>query len=200
MSTLTLNECEAWILWFSDIDREQVHFHGHGAKEAALKAYEHAKMAWTCRLYHCVAHSGYGPETAHDSVTHETFVRPPHWHCRTHGNFDAMVAVGCPECMRLARQALIQIQRETWASPWEAGQAAHKLASDALDPSTSEKASEPREWRFERYRNGRLMAEGVTVHTVTEAEAWEKAESLKRQFQSPTDELRLSQSEGDHRG
>lgn len=70
-----VKECDAWILWFSDIDREQVHFHGHGAKEAAIKAYEHAKMAWTCRLYHCVAHSGYGPETTHDSVTHETNVQ-----------------------------------------------------------------------------------------------------------------------------
>lgn len=78
-----------------------------------------------------------------ESHSHETFVRPAHWSCRTHGNFDAMVAVGCPECMRLAREALIQIQRETWASPWEAGQAAHKIASNALDPRPPEKAIAP---------------------------------------------------------
>jgi hypothetical protein len=75
------------------------------------------------------------------------------------------------------------------------------MLQEQLQKRLSPKASEPvkREWRFDRYRNGRLMAEGVTVHTVTEAEAWEKAESLKRQFQSPTDELRLSQSEGEVR-
>jgi hypothetical protein len=39
----------------------------------------------------------------------ETPVRPPHWTCRTHSDFDAMRAVGCPECMRLARGALEKI-------------------------------------------------------------------------------------------
>lgn len=41
----------------------------------------------------------------------ETKKNPPHWTCRTHGDFDAMRAVGCPECMRLAREALKKIAR-----------------------------------------------------------------------------------------
>lgn len=63
----------------------------------------------------------------------ETKNSPPHWTCSTHGDFDAMRAVGCPECMREARQALIQIQRELWGSNWEAAKAAHKIACNALD-------------------------------------------------------------------
>lgn len=64
---LSSNQCDAWILWFADIDREQIHFGGHGAEVAARKAYDNAKMAWTCRLYHCISHSGFGPESAHET-------------------------------------------------------------------------------------------------------------------------------------
>lgn len=46
-----------------------------------------------------------------DSSSPETKNNPPHWTCRTHGDFDAMRAVGCPECMRLAREALKKIAR-----------------------------------------------------------------------------------------
>lgn len=28
----------------------------------------------------------------------------PHWSCKTHGAFDARVAVGCPECVRQLRE------------------------------------------------------------------------------------------------
>jgi hypothetical protein len=38
-------------------------------------------------------------------------MRPPHWHCDTHGDFDAMRAVGCPECMREARMLLRRWER-----------------------------------------------------------------------------------------
>lgn len=37
---------------------------------------------------------------------HADFGRPPHWTCREHGDFDAMHEVGCPTCMRLARQTI----------------------------------------------------------------------------------------------
>lgn len=37
-----------------------------------------------------------------------------------------------------------------------------------------------RAFAFDRYRNGKLMAEGIVVHTATEAEAWEKAKSMRR--------------------
>jgi hypothetical protein len=30
--------------------------------------------------------------------------RYPHWTCKTHGDFDARTAVGCPECVRLLRE------------------------------------------------------------------------------------------------
>lgn len=32
--------------------------------------------------------------------------RHPHWTCKTHGDFDARVAVGCPECVREMRARL----------------------------------------------------------------------------------------------
>ena len=39
----------------------------------------------------------------------ETVQSPPtHWHCAAHGAFDAFRAVGCPDCMREARQLLHQ--------------------------------------------------------------------------------------------
>lgn len=31
---------------------------------------------------------------------------PPHWNCQTHGRFNAMRVVGCPECVIALRQAL----------------------------------------------------------------------------------------------
>jgi hypothetical protein len=34
--------------------------------------------------------------------------RPPHWTCKIHGDFDAMRAVGCPECTHLMRKALLR--------------------------------------------------------------------------------------------
>lgn len=47
------------------------------------------------------------------------------------------------------------------------------------------------EWQFDRYVRGRIKAQGVTVHTATEAQAWEKAkELLYIDGNSPSDELR----------
>jgi hypothetical protein len=47
------------------------------------------------------------------------------------------------------------------------------------------------EWQFDRYVYGRLKAQGVTVHTATEAEAWARAnELLSIDGNHPTDELR----------
>jgi hypothetical protein len=61
------------------------------------------------------------------------------------------------------------------------------------------KANVVREWHFDRYRNGKLKAQGVKVHAVTEAEAWVKAKELLHiDGNLPTDELRLSQN-GDER-
>lgn len=34
--------------------------------------------------------------------------RYPHWSCKTHGDFDARVVVGCPECVRDLRTELAQ--------------------------------------------------------------------------------------------
>jgi hypothetical protein len=34
----------------------------------------------------------------------------PHWHCDEHGDFDARIAVGCPECMRLARTEIERLR------------------------------------------------------------------------------------------
>jgi hypothetical protein len=47
------------------------------------------------------------------------------------------------------------------------------------------------EWHFDRYRDGRLKAQGIMVHADTEAEAWEKAvEILHIDGNLQTDELR----------
>jgi hypothetical protein len=35
--------------------------------------------------------------------------RYPHWTCKTHGDFDARVAVGCPECVRHMRSELQEL-------------------------------------------------------------------------------------------
>jgi hypothetical protein len=34
-----------------------------------------------------------------------------HWHCDTHGDFDACIAVGCPECVRSMRSRLAEAER-----------------------------------------------------------------------------------------
>ena len=36
--------------------------------------------------------------------------RYPHWTCGTHGDFDARVEVGCPECVRVARAKILSQQ------------------------------------------------------------------------------------------
>lgn len=60
------------------------------------------------------------------------------------------------------------------------------------------KVPEVREWHFDRYRNGRPMAEGVKVRATTEAEARDKAKSLSISAGHwPSDELRLSQNGND---
>jgi hypothetical protein len=43
-----------------------------------------------------------------DSPVKSITRRPPHWTCKTHGDFNAMREVGCPECTRLLRQALLR--------------------------------------------------------------------------------------------
>jgi hypothetical protein len=59
----------------------------------------------------------------------------------------------------------------------------------------AEKATAPREWVFDRYRNGKLKAQGVKVHAATQAEAWELARSLLSiDGNLPTDELRLQEN------
>ncbi len=52
---------DSYFLWFADVDVESVHFSGAGSRDAAYRAFEQAKMSWTCRLYHCVEHTGYEP-------------------------------------------------------------------------------------------------------------------------------------------
>lgn len=52
-----------------------------------------------------------------------------------------------------------------------------------------------REWNFGRYRAGKLMAQGIKVHAITEEEAWIKAkELLYIDDNLPSDELRLVQN------
>jgi hypothetical protein len=49
-----------------------------------------------------------------------------------------------------------------------------------------------KEWRFDRYRDGHLKAQGVKVHAVTEPEAWAAARSLLHiDGNRPTDVLVL---------
>lgn len=44
--------------------------------------------------------------------------------------------------------------------------------------SAVKKENMEREWEFDRYRNGTLMAEGAKVHAKTEEEALKKAKAL----------------------
>jgi hypothetical protein len=46
----------------------------------------------------------------------------PHWTCKTHGDFDARVAVGCPECVRTMREQIADLKRDNVR--WEN---AHKI-------------------------------------------------------------------------
>ena len=41
-----------------------------------------------------------------EHTTAEPCPRYPHWHCPHHGDFDARVAVGCPECVREMRNQI----------------------------------------------------------------------------------------------
>lgn len=53
-----------------------------------------------------------------------------------------------------------------------------ETAIRALKRNASPAASERKEFRFERIRNGRVMAEDIVVHTATLAEATEKAKAM----------------------
>jgi hypothetical protein len=51
----------AFVIHYADVDRRPEHFAGHGAEEAARKRFEQLAMSWTCRLYECIAATGYEP-------------------------------------------------------------------------------------------------------------------------------------------
>lgn len=69
------------------------------------------------------------------------------------------------------------------------------ISEEGVPLCSALKASEVREWHFDRYRAGKLKAQGVKVHAVTEADAWVKAKELLHiDGNLPTDELRLSQN------
>jgi hypothetical protein len=62
------------------------------------------------------------------------------------------------------------------------------------DPGPVRAGRAAREWHFDRYRSGKLMAQGVKVHAVNYAEAYERAiKLLFIEGNKPTDELRLSE-------
>lgn len=73
----------------------------------------------------------------------ETRLHPRHWHCDTHGDFDAMVAVGCPECMRAARVVLRKIAADelTRTEMRIAAQEIVRPASPMSDTPNTQKAS-----------------------------------------------------------
>lgn len=52
-----------WLLMYADQDKAPIAFMGTGADEAARKTFERASAQWTCRLFRCVAETGYGPCT-----------------------------------------------------------------------------------------------------------------------------------------
>lgn len=68
---------------------------------------------------------------------------------------------------------------------------------NAKTQMSEQKTTARREWHFDRYRNGKLMAQGVKVHAVNYAEAYEKAVTmLFTDGNKPTDELRIAQNGG----
>lgn len=50
-----------WVILYADQDRLPEHFSGAGADEAAKRRFDQLKASWTCRLFRCVAETGYGP-------------------------------------------------------------------------------------------------------------------------------------------
>ena len=52
----------AWMIAFEDKDYGSAVFTGAAAETAARKAFGRASVTMTCRLYRCVAQSGYGPQ------------------------------------------------------------------------------------------------------------------------------------------
>lgn len=97
-------------------------------------------------------------------------------------------SLDCPVHPRPAEKASpLPIDRE----------AANALALECAQASAVVRKCEKREWIFDRYRNDRLMAQGVKVHAVSYAEAYAEAVSLLFiDGNKPTDELRLQPVNG----
>ncbi len=112
---------------------------------------------------------------------------------RLQARIDALMLEYCPGEMtpdQTAEWARHQVRAD------ETSELSH-VQPVAIVEITAEKASAVhREWHFDRYRNGRLMAQGVkVVRAATEEEAWEIARSLLHlDGNLPSDELRLSQN------
>jgi hypothetical protein len=70
-----------WLLAFADQEAQPpLAFSGAGADAAARRKFERASDMWTCRLFRCVAQSGYGPPVTTDTrcpTCGES--RPSHW-------------------------------------------------------------------------------------------------------------------------
>lgn len=73
------------------------------AAVAGIPGQDHDCDAMSCSsLEHIIARV---PHTV-DESTQPPGARPMHWTCGIHGDFDANVAVGCPDCMRESRELL----------------------------------------------------------------------------------------------
>lgn len=77
--------------------------------------------------------------TAHRvSTSHGPSLEPvaslyPHWTCKTHGDFDARVVVGCPECVREMRTALPPLPKTCEWSEIEEGCGVYNTCSSATE-------------------------------------------------------------------
>ena len=54
----------AFVIMYADADVKPEYFCGHGAENIAHETFKSRSANWTCKLFRCIAASGYGPSSS----------------------------------------------------------------------------------------------------------------------------------------